>query len=148
MATPYDVIKWKHYPRNWPFVRGIHPSPVNFPHKGQWGGYVFVNLRLNNGSVNNQDPAIQDVNALIMTSLQCFNMYMVKSPAKMICEHGYSRILLPLHKSHLWDNKNPTHHQKLFSCDSDLTHDDYTRVVYGKMKIELFTKKHFPGILI
>ena len=21
-----DVIKWKHYPRNWPFVRGIHRS--------------------------------------------------------------------------------------------------------------------------
>ena len=19
-----DVIKWKHFPRNWPFVRGIH----------------------------------------------------------------------------------------------------------------------------
>ena len=28
-----DVIKWKHFPRNWPFVRGIHP--VNSPHKGQ-----------------------------------------------------------------------------------------------------------------
>ena len=24
----YDVIKWKHFPRNWPFVRGIHRSPV------------------------------------------------------------------------------------------------------------------------
>ena len=23
-------------PRNWPFVRGIHRSPVNSPHKGQW----------------------------------------------------------------------------------------------------------------
>ena len=30
-----DVIKWKHSPRNWPFVRGIHRSPVNSPHKGQ-----------------------------------------------------------------------------------------------------------------
>ena len=26
-----DVIKWKHFPRYWPFVRGIHRSPVNFP---------------------------------------------------------------------------------------------------------------------
>ena len=24
-----DVIKWKHFPRNWPFVRGIHRPPVN-----------------------------------------------------------------------------------------------------------------------
>ena len=31
-----DVIKWKHIPRYWPFVRGIHRSPVNSPHKGQW----------------------------------------------------------------------------------------------------------------
>ena len=31
-----DVIKWKHFPRYWPFVRGIHRSRVNSPHKGQW----------------------------------------------------------------------------------------------------------------
>ena len=30
-----DVIKWKHFPRYWPFVRGIHRSRVNSPHKGQ-----------------------------------------------------------------------------------------------------------------
>ena len=28
-----DVIKWKHFPRYWPFVRGIHRWPVNSPHK-------------------------------------------------------------------------------------------------------------------
>ena len=27
-----DVIKWKHFPRYWPFVRGIHRSPANSPH--------------------------------------------------------------------------------------------------------------------
>ena len=31
----HDVIKWKYYTRYWPFVRGIHRSPVNSPHKGQ-----------------------------------------------------------------------------------------------------------------
>ena len=30
-----DVIKWKHFPRYWPFVRGINRPPVNSPHKGQ-----------------------------------------------------------------------------------------------------------------
>ena len=30
-----DVIKWKLFPRYWPFVRGIHRSPANSPHKGQ-----------------------------------------------------------------------------------------------------------------
>ena len=41
-----DVIKWKHFPRYWPFVRGIHRSPVNSAHKGQWRGAFFFDLRL------------------------------------------------------------------------------------------------------
>ena len=39
-----DVIKWKHFPRNWPFVRGIHQSLVNSPHKGQWRGALMFTL--------------------------------------------------------------------------------------------------------
>ena len=39
-----DVIKWKHFPRHWPFVRGIHRSPVNSPHKGQWRGALMFSL--------------------------------------------------------------------------------------------------------
>ena len=35
-----DVIKWKHFLRNWPFVR----SPVNSPHKGQWCGALMFSL--------------------------------------------------------------------------------------------------------
>ena len=37
-----DVIKWKHFPRYWPFVRGIHRSPVNSPHKGRWRGALIL----------------------------------------------------------------------------------------------------------
>ena len=51
-----DVIKLKHCPRYWPFVRGIHRSPVNSPHKGQWrGAFIFslicawTNSRANKG---------------------------------------------------------------------------------------------------
>ena len=39
-----DVIKWKHFPRNWPFVRRIYWSPVNSPHKGQWRGALMFSL--------------------------------------------------------------------------------------------------------
>ena len=39
-----DVIKWKNFPRYWPFVRGIHRSPVNSPHKGQWRGALIFSL--------------------------------------------------------------------------------------------------------
>ena len=39
-----DVIKWNHFPRYWPFVRGIHRSPVNSPHKRQWRGALMFSL--------------------------------------------------------------------------------------------------------
>ena len=53
-----DVIKWKHFPRYWPFVRGIHRSPVNSPHKGQWRGALMFSLICTriNGWVNNGEP--------------------------------------------------------------------------------------------
>ena len=52
-----DVIKWKHFPRYWPFVRGIHRSPVNSPHKGQWRGALMFSLICTwiNGWVNNRE---------------------------------------------------------------------------------------------
>ena len=39
-----DVIKWKHFPRYWPFVWGIYWPPVNFPHEGQWRGALVFSL--------------------------------------------------------------------------------------------------------
>ena len=52
-----DVIKWKHFPRNWPFVWEIHRSPVNFPHKGQWRGALMFSLiyAWTNDWVNNRE---------------------------------------------------------------------------------------------
>ena len=52
-----DVIKWKHFPRYWSFVRGIHRSPVNSPHKGQWRGALMFSLICFwiNGWVNNRE---------------------------------------------------------------------------------------------
>ena len=47
-----DVIKWKHFPRYWPFVQGIHRSPVNSPHKGQWHGALIC--AWTNGWANNR----------------------------------------------------------------------------------------------
>ena len=39
-----DVIKWKHFLRNWPFVLGILWSSVNSSHKGQWCGALMFSL--------------------------------------------------------------------------------------------------------
>ena len=51
-----DVIKWKHFPRYWPFVRGIHRKQVNSLHKVLWRGALMfslicarINVWVNNG---------------------------------------------------------------------------------------------------
>ena len=52
-----EVIKWKHFPCYWPFVRGIHRSLVNSPYKGQWRGALMFSLicaRINDW-VNNRE---------------------------------------------------------------------------------------------
>ena len=57
MKTHYDVIKRKQFPRYWQFVRGIHWSPVNSQHKGQWRRALMFTLicaRIN-GWVNNRE---------------------------------------------------------------------------------------------
>ena len=52
-----DVIKWNHFPRYWPFVRGIHWSPVNYPQKGQCRGALMFPLICAwiNGWTNNRE---------------------------------------------------------------------------------------------
>ena len=57
LLSPDDVIKWKHFPRYWHFVRGIHRSPVNSAHKGQWRGALMFSFicAWTNGWVNNDE---------------------------------------------------------------------------------------------
>ena len=56
-----DVIKWKHFPRYWPFVRGIHRSPVNYLHKGRWRAALVFSLICAwiNGWVNNREADLR-----------------------------------------------------------------------------------------
>ena len=59
MTSHDDVIKWKHFPRYRPFVRGIHRSPMNSPHKGQWRGALMFSLicAWTNGGAHNRDAS-------------------------------------------------------------------------------------------
>ena len=52
-----DVIEWKHFPHCWPFVRWLHRSPVDSPHKGQGRGTLMFSLicALSNNWANNRD---------------------------------------------------------------------------------------------
>ena len=72
-----DVIKWKHFPRY--FVWEIHRSPVNSPHKGQWGGaWVFslicawINAWVNNREAGDlgRYPAHHDVTVMVQAIIQ------------------------------------------------------------------------------
>ena len=70
-----DVVKWKHFPRYCPFVRGIHRSPVNSPYKGQWRGALmfslicaWIKVWLNSGESGDlrRHRAHYDVNVMIV----------------------------------------------------------------------------------
>ena len=100
--THDEVIKWKHFPRYWPFVWGIHRSPVNSPHKGQWRGalMVFFICTQINGWVNNGEAgdlrchrAHYDVIVMQCWSLIASVPFTLKFPRKWSWyQHG--RILL------------------------------------------------------
>ena len=73
-----DVIKWKHFPRNWPFVREIHRSPVNFPHKGQWRGalmfsliYAWINDWVNNREAGDLRRQHGHYDVIVMDTVGC-----------------------------------------------------------------------------
>ena len=48
------------HPQYWPFVRGIHRSLVNSPHKGQWRGALMFSLTCvwTNDKENNRDAGV------------------------------------------------------------------------------------------
>ena len=83
-----DVIKWKHFPRCWPFVRGIHRSPVNSPHKGQWRCALMFSLICVwiNSWVNNREAgdlrrcrAHYDVTVMWHSKRATNNVYYIKT---------------------------------------------------------------------
>ena len=68
-----DIIKWKLFPRYWPFVRGIQRSLGNSPHKGQWCGALMSSLicaRIygwaNNGDVGDSRRHLAHYDIIVM----------------------------------------------------------------------------------
>ena len=62
--------------KHWPFVRGIHRSPVNCPHKGQWRGAlvfclicVWINGWVNNREAGDLRPYRPQYDITVMCSL-------------------------------------------------------------------------------
>ena len=78
-----DVIKWKHFPRYWAFVRGNHRSPMNSPNKGHCRGALMFSLICAwiNGWVNNREVgdlrrhrAHCDITVMVK-SLECYQAH-------------------------------------------------------------------------
>ena len=94
-----DVIKWKHFPRNWPFVRGIHRSPVKSPRKGKWRGAlmfslisVWINGWVNNGEAGDLRRYRAHYDVTVMISMWCF--LTTKSSHAISTRLGPARILV------------------------------------------------------
>ena len=88
-----DVIKWKHFPRYWPFVRIIHRLLVTSPHRGQRRGslmfsliYVWINCWVNNREAGDlrRNRAHYDVTVMICTFLNENVWILIKIPLKFV----------------------------------------------------------------
>ena len=95
-----DVIKWKHFARHWPFVRGIHRSLVKSPQKGQWRGAEIFSLicAWTNGWVNNRDAGIlrrhrAHYDVIVMNSFSVQNLRPVFGISLNTCIVKYTKSL-------------------------------------------------------
>ena len=100
-----DVIKWKHFPRYWPFVQGIHRLPVNSPHKGQWCRALMFSLICTwiKGSVNNCEAG----------DLRC---HCAHYDVKLMCTH-----LWPWRSNFTLRKKNKIYQYFLINILSDIS---------------------------
>ena len=118
-----DVIKWKHFPRYWPFVRGIHRSPVNSPHIGQSRGALLFSwiCAWINGWVNNREAcdlrrhhAHYDVTVMFRHKDITVSAYLCDKLASTISSRNKSMkyLVTPCWKHH--DNVMPRKHFTLY----------------------------------
>ena len=86
-ADSIHISWWRHqmenFPRYWPFVRGIHRSPVNSMHRGQCRGAllftlmsVWINGWVNNGEAGN----LRRHHAHFDDIVKCINLNMDDNP--------------------------------------------------------------------
>ena len=100
----HDVINWKHFPRYWPFVRGIHRLPVNSTHKGQWRGalmfsliYAWTNVWVNNCEAGD-----------LWLSHSLWGQCNEKGHLNSFVAHGFPNVCVTM--------ATPGHHDTVVSC--------------------------------
>ena len=85
-----DVIEWENFPRYWPFVWGIHRSPVNSPHKGQWrGALMFSSIRASiNGWINNREAG-DSIHHCTHYDVTVMNQQELSACPRSACQHSH-----------------------------------------------------------
>ena len=138
-----DVINWEHFPRNWPFVRGIHRSPVNSPRKGQWRGALIFSLFaawisgwVNNGETGDLRRHRAHYDVIVMNDYEytsdipptyqsrcCENYCCIPATGREIWQllsfegHSYMRMVCYVHFEQ-WKSVNFKGHQLIHSMSS------------------------------
>ena len=87
-TPPLADTWWRHQMETfrccWPFVRGIHRSPVNSPYKGQWRRALMFSLmctRINNGEAGDlrRHHAHYDVTVMrLQKAFPCHDVFMIQ----------------------------------------------------------------------
>ena len=109
--------RWRHqmetFPRYWPFVRGIHRSLVNSPHKGQWRGALMFSLiyaRIK-GWVNNREAgdlwrhcAHYDVNVTEVSDIMQMGQFTYSLQVK--CRYVHTSLLTVCRWMPRWQQVN------------------------------------------
>ena len=87
-----DINKWKHFPRYWTFVQGIHWSPVNSMDKGQWHGalmfsliYTSINCWVNNREARDLRCYCAHYDVTVMNQIWMDHTHFWRSLSVMSC---------------------------------------------------------------
>ena len=138
-----DVIKWKHLLRYWPFVRRIHRSPVNSPHKGQWRGAlmfslicVWINDWVNNGESGDlrRYRIHYDVTVMCCVIPCPSSGPFHRHSARLLPSHWSNGIIAPLadkNTAHTWANISSQ--QQYIPCKNMCISFDGTYCVFSKL---------------
>ena len=140
-----DVIKWKHFPRYWAFVRGIHRSPVNSPHKDQWRValiFSLISARIN-AWVNNREAGalrrIRPHDVTVMERRYLFTFSTQKHHAKSHWTQWYTNNEVDLAKAH---------RHVILHCLTPLLHQEFHVRLYSlKTRSDLAYKSNINQII-
>ena len=135
------------FPRYWPFVRGIHRSPVNSPHKGQWHGALMFSLICVwiNGSINNRETGdLRRLRAhydVILYGSELLHWHPVKPMiAPMLVNttggNGYNRLV---------PNHNLTQQSNVYLC---MYHHFARYPCWWLTPTKVFSQKCFPWLCV